>query len=70
MEEEEEVIMIKQIKKPIQVMLEQYECEACGLKTYINTQDKKGEFLHCPICGGEAKNVRIFEVNILGIGEY
>jgi len=62
--------MIKQIKKPIQVMLEQYECEACGLKTYINTQDKKGEFLHCVFCGAEAKNVRSFDTEIRGIEEY
>jgi len=64
------IIKIKHLENPINVKLEQYECEVCGGKLYINTQDKKGEFLHCPICGGEAKNVRIFEVNILGIGEY
>ena len=67
-------MIIKPLEKPIQINAEQYICDECGLKSYINTEDKpkdkKGEFLHCPFCGSKTKNIRIFEVEIKGIGEY
>ena len=42
--------------------------QTCALPIF-NTEDKKGEFLHCPVCGAESKNIRIFDVDIKGIGE-
>jgi len=62
--------MIKELKEKIEIKLEQYECEACSKKFYINTDDKKGNFMFCPFCKAEAKNIRIFNVTIEGIGEY
>lgn len=61
---------IKELKKPIEIKLEQYECEACKKKSYINSEDKSGNFMFCPFCKAEAKNIRIFDININGIGEY
>lgn len=61
---------IKQLKKPIEVKLEQYECESCKKKFYINSEDKPGEFITCHLCKGETKKVRIFDIEIKGIGEY
>ena len=61
---------IKPLKEPIEIKLEQYECESCKKKTYINSEDKLGNFVHCPFCKAEAKNIRIFDVKIKGIGEY
>ena len=61
---------IKQLKEPIEIKLEQYECEACKKKFYINSEDKIGAFMSCPFCKAEAKNIRIFGVGIKGIGEY
>ena len=59
---------IKPLQEPIAIKFEQYECEACGKKEYINSEDKKGEFVKCVFCGAEAKNVRIFDIEIKGIG--
>jgi len=64
------VMEIKPLKKPIEIKLEQYECEACSKKFYINTEDKTGNFMVCPFCKAEAKNIRIFDVEIKGIGGY
>ena len=63
------VMKIKKLKEPIELKLEQYECELCHKKCYINTEDKKGR-LKCPFCNEDTKNIRIFEINIKGIGEY
>ena len=63
-------ITIKKLEKPIEVLFEQYICEACEKKSYINNEDKKNGFLHCPFCKAEAKNKRIFNIEIKGIGEY
>lgn len=63
------MINIKSLKEPIQIKFEQYLCEECGLKSYINLEDKKGEFLKCPMCRGKTKNMRIFNIEIKGIGE-
>ena len=61
---------IKQLKEPIEIKLEQYECEGCKKKSYINSEDKLENFVHCPFCKAEAKNIRIFDVKIEGIMEY
>ena len=61
---------IKELKELIEIKLEQYECEACKKKFYINSEDKIGNFMFCPFCKAEAKNIRIFDINIKGIGEY
>ena len=63
-------MMIKELKDPIEIKLEQYECEVCKKKFYINVEDKVHSLLPCPFCGGEAKNVRIFDIKINGIGDY
>jgi len=61
---------IKQLKKPINIKMEQYECESCKKKIYINQEDKVSESFSCPFCHGESKNIRIFSIQINGIGEY
>ena len=61
---------IKKLKKQIEIKLEQYECESCKKKSYINTEDKTERKFFCPFCMEEAKNVRIFDIKIRGIGEY
>lgn len=61
---------IKELKKPIEIKLEQYECEGCGKKFYINSEDKIEGWAFCPFCRRESKNIRIFDVQIKGIGEY
>jgi len=63
-------IEIKPLKEPIEIKLEQYECESCGKKSYINSEDKIEREFFCPFCKAEAKNIRIFDVEIEGIGEY
>ena len=61
---------IKQLKEPIEIKLEQYECESCKKKSYVNSEDKTERKFFCPFCMEEAKNLRIFNVTIKGIGEY
>jgi len=61
---------IKALENPIPLNIEQYTCEACTKKSYINSEDKISEFVKCCLCGGEAKNTRIFQIEIQGIGEY
>jgi len=61
---------IKQLKKPIEIKFEQYECKDCKKKFYINTEDKSKVNLQCPFCKAETKNVRVFQIEIKGIGEY
>ncbi len=61
---------IKKLKEPIEVKLEQYECTSCEKKSYINIEDKTVRKFFCPFCMEEAKNTRIFDVEIKGIGEY
>ncbi len=63
-------MIIKSLQEPIEIKFEQYECEVCKKKCYINAEDKNRDFLHCVFCGGESKNVRIFDIEIMGIGEY
>ncbi len=63
-------IEIKQLKEPIEIKLEQYECESCKKKSYVNSEDKTERKFFCPFCMEEAKNLRIFDVKINGIGEY
>lgn len=62
--------MIKKLEKPIQINLEQYECINCKKKNYINSEDKIITEMRCPFCGEITTNIRIFEIDINGIGEY
>ena len=62
-------MMIKKLEEHVQIKLEQYECETCGKKFYINVDDKP-RLAVCCFCGGQTKNIRIFDINIIGIGEY
>ena len=58
------------IKQPIPLTLEQYECQTCKKKFYINTDDTQElqEFA-CPFCeDSNVLNVREFDVEILSIG--
>ncbi len=64
------MVMIKPLEKPFKIKLEQYKCECCKKNLYINSEDKLGDFVHCPFCKAEAKNIRIFDIEIKGIGEY
>jgi Zn finger protein HypA/HybF involved in hydrogenase expression len=61
---------IKQLKTPIEVLFDQYECEVCKKKVYINTEDKIRNILPCPFCNGESKIIRQFQIKIEGIGNY
>ena len=63
-------IAIKPLSEPVEVKLEQYECVDCEKKFYINTEDKTEDNFACVFCNGETKNIRIFDVEIKGIGEY
>ena len=36
----------------------------------LNQEDKVSESFSCPFCHGESKNIRIFNIQINGIGEY
>lgn len=61
---------IKKLKQKIEIKFEQYECDKCNRKFYINTEDKVEYKLPCPFCQGETKNTRIFDIEINGIGVY
>ena len=64
------MVDIKKLKEPVAIKMEQYECEECGKKFYMNTEDKYKDYYSCPFCGSKAKNVRIFDIDIKAIGEY
>ena len=61
---------IKALEKFIEILFDQYECKVCGKKSYINLDDKQREFVNCLLCGSEAKNTRVFQMEIKGIGDY
>ncbi len=61
---------IKKLNKPIEINLEQYECNSCKEKFYINSEDKDITEMQCPFCGEQTINIRIFDIEIKGIGEY
>ena len=61
---------IKKLEKPIGLTLIQFECEACKTKTYINLDDTPREKMRCPFCLDYTNKIRIFEVDINGIGDY
>ncbi len=61
---------IKLLPQPVEVKLEQYECEKCSKKFYINSEDKVDYSFPCIFCQGETKKIRIFDISIKGIGEY
>lgn len=61
---------IKKLKESVSIMFEQYECESCKKKIYINQEDKEREFVSCPFCNAESKNIRVLDIQINGIGEY
>ncbi len=63
------IMEIKQLDELVEIKLEQYECEVCGKKCYINAEDKSGLAVCC-FCGGTTKNTRLFDIDIKGIGEY
>ncbi len=63
------IMEIKKLEEPVKIKLEQYECEKCGKKLYVNSEDKP-RLAVCCFCGGQTKNIRIFDVEITGIGEY
>jgi DNA-directed RNA polymerase subunit RPC12/RpoP len=63
-------IEIKKLEKPIDLILEQYECKNCKKKIYINTEDKDSQTLICPYCKNQSENIRIFKIKINEIGEY
>lgn len=58
------------LKKPIPLTLEQYECQTCKKKFYINIEDViEGKKLFCPFCeDNDVQNVREFYVSIEAIG--
>jgi len=61
---------IKKLETPIGLILIQYECEACNLKSYINYDDLKQDEMRCPFCLDNTKKKRIFEIEIKKLGEY
>ena len=64
---------INKLKEPIGLILEQFECESCKKKIYINSEDKTNSVMPCPFCEGikpSSNLVRQFEIKIEGIGEY
>ena len=63
------IMEIKKLEELVEIKLEQYECEDCGKKSYVNAEDKPRLFF-CGFCGKPMKNIRIFDINIKGIGEY
>lgn len=57
------------LKNPIPLSLEQYECQICKKKFYINVEDQIDNDLACPLCKDtNVLNVREFDVEILRIG--
>ena len=63
------IMEIKQLNNTIMIKFDQYECNECGKKCYINSEDKSNNII-CAFCGGPTKNSRIFDLEIKGIGEY
>ena len=60
------------LKKPIEIVLEQFECPGCKKKVYVNKEDVKeiDKDLDCPFCNVHGlENVRTFEVVINKIFE-
>ena len=64
------MINIKSLKTSIGIKLEQYECEDCKKKSYANSEDKIDGISFCIFCEGKTKKVRIFDIEIKGIGDY
>lgn len=59
-----------ELKEPIQMKMEQFECPACKKKIYVNVEDVGDEVLDCPFCDVSGiKNTRLFEVEIKKIFE-
>lgn len=55
----------------IPIVLEQYECEDCKRKFYINTDDKYSNIMLCPYgCGTDSKITRKFDMTINNYEEY
>jgi len=63
------LILTKPLKEPINIKLLQYECSICKKKSYINQEDIKEDIIKCLFCNGETKCIRLFDVDIKGIGE-
>jgi predicted Zn-ribbon and HTH transcriptional regulator len=56
-------------KEKIVLTLEQYICEECGCKFYINSEDDNGNELSCPKCKNISINKRKFGIEIISIVE-
>lgn len=62
---------IKKLNPSIDLILEQYFCETCKKKSYINSEDKgERNVLICPFCNSGTYNIRQFKIKIERIGEY
>jgi len=59
------------LEKPIEIKLEQFECQACKKKIYVNEEDfNEAKILDCPFCDVQnINNTRLFEVEIKKIFE-
>ena len=59
-----------ELEKPIQMNMEQFGCQACEKKIYMNAEDFKDEVLDCPFCDVSGiKNTRLVEIDIKKIFE-
>jgi len=58
------------LPEPIPVTMEQFECQYCKKKFYVNAEDfaESNMPCPCPFCGAtNIKNTRQFDVSILAI---
>ena len=60
--------MKQKLEQPIPLTLEQFECQDCKKKFYVNVEDvqENKEFV-CPFCAAKTQNIRQFDVEILAI---
>ena len=59
-----------ELKEPIEMIVEQFECPSCKKKIYVNVEDVKDEVLDCPFCSvAGIKNVRLFRIEVQKIFE-
>ena len=59
-----------ELKEPIQMEVEQFECPGCKKKIYINVEDVKEEVLDCGFCNVHGiKNIRLFKIEVKKIFE-
>lgn len=59
-----------ELKEPISIMQEQFECPSCKKKIYVNAEDINEESLDCPFCNVHGiVNIRLFDIDIKKISE-